>query len=89
MNPASPVTKVRIRNLLFDEGVWSRPSAEKRDRMHGRQGRVIKHTDPADDESCLGRGRAEFSIAFNTTIPLRPRDDVVAPPDLVNFAKAS
>ena len=87
VNPASPVTKVRIRNLLFDEGAWSRPSAETRERMHGRQGRVIKHTDPADDESCLGRGRAEIPIAFNTTIPLPPRRDVVAPPDHFNDRK--
>jgi len=89
VNPASLVTKVRIRNLLFDEGAWSRPSGETRERMHGRQGRVVKHTDPADDESCLGRGRAEIPIAFNTTIPLRPRDDLVAPPDQSTVAKIS
>jgi hypothetical protein len=87
VNPASPVMKVRIRNLLSNEGTWSRPSAETRERMHGRQGRVIKHTDPADDESCLRHGRAEIPAAFNTTIPLRPRDDVVALPDHVNGRK--
>ena len=87
MNPASLVTKVRIRNLLFDEGAWSRPSGETRERMHGRQGRVVKHTDPADDESCLERGRAEIPIAFNTTIPLPPRRDLVAPPDHFNDRK--
>ena len=89
MNPASPVTKVRIRNLLFDEGAWSRPSAETRERMHGRQGRVIKHTDPADDESCLGRGRAEIPIAFNTTSPFARATTLSRRPTMSTVAKTS
>jgi hypothetical protein len=36
-------------------------------------------TDPAGDETCPERGRAEMPITF-TNLPLRPRDDLPAPP---------
>jgi hypothetical protein len=43
-------------------------------------------TDPAGDETCPERGRAEMPTAF-TQPPLRPRDDMLAAPSHVNSRK--
>ena len=70
VKPAPPVTKVRISDLLFDERPGSDRSRKYPDgSMARRRSRVVKDTDPAGNESCLGRGRAEMPIALKQPSP--------------------